>query len=140
MAETLARIGYGTLLKIGNGASPQVFDTIVEVKSIDGFGFTATEVDVTHMESPNGYMERIAGMKDGDTMTVLTNMTRDESLRLKTRWEAGLNIDFELNFPSTFPDYDFTAAPLGWHARGVTPGGALEIEVTMRISGAITGS
>jgi hypothetical protein len=140
MAQSEAQIGYGTLLKIGNDASPQVFTTIAEVKSISGFGFTANEVDVTHMESPGGYTERIAGMKDGDTLTVLLNMTRSQSLSLKARWEAGLVIDFELNFPGTLPDHDFSAAPLGWHLLGITPASVLEVEVTMRISGSITGS
>lgn len=140
MAQTQAQIGYNTLLKMGNDASPQVFTTIAEVVSIDGFGFSASELDATHMESPGGYLERVAGMKDGDTMTVVMNMLRDQSLSLKGRWEAGLNIDFELNFPGTLPDYDFTAAPLGWHPRGIQPNGILQLEVTMRISGSITGS
>lgn len=140
MAATEAQIGYLTLLKLGNGASPQVYTTIAEVKSIDGFGFTASELDVTHMESPGGYLERISGMKDGDTMTVLCNFTDGNDIILKSKWEAGLTLDFELNFPGTLPDYDFSAAPLGWHVRGVTPNSALEVEVTMRISGAITGN
>lgn len=143
MAETQAQIGYGTLLKMGNGASPQTFTTIAEVVSIDGFGFSASELEVTHMESPGGYLERISGMKDGDTMTVLCNMLRDQSLSTKARWEAGQNIDFEINFPNvttTLPDFDFTAAPLGWHVRGIQPNAALQIELTMRISAAITGS
>lgn len=140
MAQTEAQIGYLTLLKLGNDASPQVFTTIAEVKSIDGFGFTAQELEVTHMESPNGYVERVAGMKDGDTMTAVLNMTRANAIQTKTVWDAGLIRDFELNFPSTLPDYDFSAVPLGWHLRGIQPNSVLEVEVTMRISGAITGS
>lgn len=140
MAETEAQIGYGTLLKLGNDASPQSYTTIAEVKSINGFGFTGNEVEATHMESPNGYTEFVAGLKTGDVMTVLLNMIRSNAIQTKTVWDAGLRRDFELNFPSTLPDYDFSAVPLGWHPIGITPGGILEIEVTMRITGAITGS
>lgn len=140
MAQTQAQIGYGTLLKLGNDASPQVFTTIAEVSSIDGFGFTASEVEATHMESPNSYVERVAGMKDGDTMTVVMNMLRQNAIDTKVVWDAGLIRDWELNFPSTLPDYDFSAVPLGWHPRGMTPNGLLQVEVTMRISGAIIGS
>jgi predicted secreted protein len=140
MAETEAQIGYGTLLKLGNDASPQTYTTIAEVKSIDGFGFTLAEVDATHMESPGAYVERVAGLKDGDTMTALLNMIRSNALITKAVWDAAVRRDFELNFPSTLPDYDFSAVPTGWHVRGVTPGGVLEVEVTMRISGAIIGS
>lgn len=140
MAQTEAQIGYLTLLKLGDDASPQVYTTIAEVKSIDGFGFTAQELEATHMESPNGYMERVAGMKDGDTMTVVLNMTRANAIQTKGVWDTGTIRDFELNFPSTLPDYDFSAVPLGWHLRGIQPNSVLEVEVTMRISGAITGS
>lgn len=143
MAETLGQIGYGTLLKLGNDASPQVFTTISEVVSINGFGFTASEVNATHMESPNAYEEFVAGLKTGDTMTVVQNMARANTLQNKAVWDAGVRRDWELNFPNvadTLPDYDFSAVPLAWHVIGVTPGGLLQVETTMRITGAITGS
>lgn len=139
MPETQARIGYGTLLKLGNGSSPQTFATIAEVVSIDGFGFTASEVQATHMLSPNQYNEYVAGMKDGDTMTVMMNMIRENAIQTKTVWDAGARRYFELDFPGDIPNYDFGAIPLAWHPRGITPGGLLQIEVTMRISGAIAG-
>src|SRR5687767_552480 len=110
MAETLGQIGYGTLLKLGNDASPQVFTTIAEVVSINGFGFTASEVNATHMESPGAYEEFVGGLKTGDTMTVVLNMIRANSIQTKVVWDAGLRRDFELNFPNatdTLPDYDF---------------------------------
>ncbi len=140
MAATEGQIGYGTLLQLGNAASPEVFTTIAEVKSIEGFGFTLAEVDATHMESPDGYHEYVAGLKDGDTMTVTLNMIRSNAIQTKVVWDAGLRRNFQLNFPSTLPDYDFSAIPTGWHPRGVTPDGLLEIEVNMRVAGSITGS
>ena len=140
MAATEGKIGYGTLLKLGNASSPETFTTIAEVKSIEGFGFTLNEVNATHMESPNGYEEFVSGLKTGDTMTVLLNMIRANAVDTKGVWDAGVRRNFELNFPSTLPDYDFSAVPTGWHTRGVTPGGLLEVEVQMRITGAISGS
>jgi hypothetical protein len=144
MAETLAQIGFGTLLKLGNDASPQVFTTIAEVKSIGGFGFTLAEVEATHMESPGGYVERVAGLKDGDVLTAVCNFTTANSIALKVVWDAGLRRDFELNFPNTtagnLPDYDFSAVPTGWHVNGINPGGVLEVEIAMRITGSITGA
>lgn len=138
--QTQAQIGYQTLLKLGNAASPEIFTTIAEVKSIEGFGFTLAEVQATHMESPGGYHEYVAGLKDGDTMTVTLNMIRDNAIITKTVWDAGLRRNFELNFPSTLPDYDFSAIPTGWHPQGITPDGVLEIQVDMRVAGVITGS
>lgn len=140
MAATEAQIGYATLLKLGNGSSPETFTTIAEVRDISGFGYTLDELEATHMESPNGYKEYVAGLKDGDTMTVACNMIRSNAIDTKVVWDAGLRRNFELNFPSTLPDYDFSAVPTGWHVTGVAPNDVLQIELTMRIAGAITGS
>lgn len=140
MAATLAQIGYLTLLKMGNGLSPQTYTTIAEVKSINGFGFTKDELEATHMESPNGYKEFVGGMKQGETMTVVCNMTIENAGLTKSTWEAGDNVDFELNLPSTLPDYDFTLTPLGWHILGLQPNAILEIEMTGRITAAIGGA
>jgi len=128
------------LFQLGNDASPQVFTTIAEVKSINGFGFSADELEATHMLSPGGYKEFVAGMKMGDTMTFVLNMTRANSIQTKVVWDAGLVRDFQLNCPSTLPDYDFAMVPLAWHLLNVQPNGILEVECQGRITGAITGS
>jgi len=140
MAATEAQIAYLTLLKMGDGSSPETFTTIAEVKSINGFGFTASEVNATHMESPNGYEEFVAGLKTGDTMTIRLNGIRSNMLLTKAVWDAGLRKNFELNLPSTLPDYDFALIPLAWHTGDLTPSGLVEVECTGRITGAISGS
>lgn len=140
MAATEAQIAYLTLLQLGDGSSPEIFTTIAEVKSINGFGFSASEVNATHMESPNGYEEFVAGLKTGDTMTVRMNAIRANMISTKTVWDAGLRKNFQLNLPSTLPDYDFSAVPLSWHTGELTPSGLVEVEVTARLTGAITGS
>lgn len=139
MAETLAQIGYLTLLKLGDDASPESFATIKEVKSISGFGFVASEVNATHMESPNGYEEFVAGMKTGNTVTYLVNMTTENATQLKGVWDAGLRRNFELNLPSAdLPDYDFSAVPTAWSLPTLTPQGLVETELQFRLTGAIT--
>ena len=137
MAETQAQIAYLTLLKMGNGASPEIFTTIAEVKSINGFGFSASEVNATHMESPNGYEEFVSGLKTGDILTIRMNALRDQLILTKATWDAGLRKNFELNLPSTLPDYDFSAVPQAWHLGDLTPGGLVEVECTARLTGAI---
>lgn len=61
---TNARIGYGTLLKQGNGASPEVFTTIAEVMDINGPGLTLDTVEATNQSSPSNHKERIAALRD----------------------------------------------------------------------------
>lgn len=62
MAGSASQIGYGTLLKFGDGATPETFTTVGEITN------TATSnannlLDATHMESPDGYEEFVGGIK-----------------------------------------------------------------------------
>lgn len=70
---TSAKIGYGTLFKIGNGASPEVFTTVAEVTSITPPGMSRDAIDATHEESPDGWREFIGGLKDGGEVSLELN-------------------------------------------------------------------
>jgi predicted secreted protein len=70
---TSARIGYGTLFKIGNGATPEVFTTVGEVTSITPPGMSRDAIDATHEESPDGWREFIGGLKDGGEVSLELN-------------------------------------------------------------------
>jgi hypothetical protein len=137
MATTDAQIGYGTLLKLGNGASPEVFTTIAEIKAVDGFGFTRNLLEATHMESPNGYKEYVSDMKDSDTFTGRANLVSGNGATIKTMAE-GTRQNFQLNFPGTLPDYSFSATPTAWHIQGIATSGILEVVFGLKVSGAIT--
>lgn len=69
---TDAAIGYGTLLKVGDGGSPtEVFTTLdAEVTSITPFGYTREAIDATHMQSPDSFKEYIAGLMDAGEVSV----------------------------------------------------------------------
>jgi hypothetical protein len=73
MPPTEARIGHGTLLKRGNGASPEVFETIAEVTSINPPQMESEDVKVSHMESPGGYHEYIPGMREAGEVSFEIN-------------------------------------------------------------------
>lgn len=62
---TEASIGYGTLFKIGDAGSPEVFTAVAEVTSITPPGMSRDAIDATHMESPDKFREFIAGLIDG---------------------------------------------------------------------------
>jgi predicted secreted protein len=70
---TQARIGYGVLFKIGNGASPEVFTTVAEVTSITPPSLARDAIDATHEESPSGWREFIGGLKDGGEVSIELN-------------------------------------------------------------------
>lgn len=71
--STNARIGYGTLFKSGNGASPEVFATLAEVTAITPPAMARDTVDASHEESPGAWREFIAGMKDGGEVSLELN-------------------------------------------------------------------
>ena len=50
-------IGLGTLLKIGDGATPEVFAAIAEVKDITGPGLSREFAEFTRQQSSGGYRE-----------------------------------------------------------------------------------
>lgn len=52
--------GFGTLVKIGDGGSPEAFTTIAELKNIKLPGVKNTIVEVTSHSSPGGIKERLA--------------------------------------------------------------------------------
>lgn len=61
MAITTAK---GTLVQVGDGASPEVFTTIGQVRSITGPSTTATIVDVTTHSTAGNWMEKLAVLLD----------------------------------------------------------------------------
>lgn len=62
---TAAVRAQGTLLKIGDGGSPETFTTVAEFRDISGPAQTADTIEVTSQDSPSHYKEFIPGLKDG---------------------------------------------------------------------------
>lgn len=70
---TQAKIGYGTLFKIGNGAAPEVFTTVAEVTAITPPNMSRDAIDASHELSPEGWREFIGGLKDGGEVSIELN-------------------------------------------------------------------
>ena len=65
----------GATLKIGNGASVEVFTAIPELRNIDGPNLTSDRIDVTHLGSV-GFRDFIAGLKEAGVITGEANWTQ----------------------------------------------------------------
>jgi len=65
---SIAKIANGTLLKIGDGASPEVFTTIPEVTKLSGPSVKFDLLDVTSHDSTGFFREFIPGLADGDNV------------------------------------------------------------------------
>ena len=88
MSQALA--GIGSLLKQGDGASPEVFTTVSSVSSISGPSTSAETYDVTSHDTSGGYKSFIAGLMDGGEVTfdVFFNGTETTHIALDTTFQA----------------------------------------------------
>ena len=133
---TSAVLGAATLLKQSDMASPEVLTTIAEVLQIGPVGSTASETEVTNMDSGTT-REYIGGLKEGAQLEFSVNFlagnTQQEALRDGVRTT--------INFTVTWPDASaaaFALVVLGFNRGETTPEGQLTAEISGRITGAIT--
>jgi predicted secreted protein len=139
-------IGLGTILKIGDGATPEVFTAIAEVKDITGPGLTREFADFTHQQSSGGYREYKPTFKNSGDVTFKCNfLPDDETQGFAT---GGLLKDYEdgtlRNFQLVFPDFGATKAAFAAYVANIQPGapiaGPLELNVTLRVTGPVAWS
>src|SRR5690349_16283620 len=98
-AKTLA--SQGTTIKIGNGESPEVFNTIKELRSITGPGGQAAVIDTTTLDSTR--REKRMGLPDEGQVTCDVNFdptdTNGQMECLAARNDQGIR-----NFKITYSD------------------------------------
>lgn len=102
MAKTF---GFGTALKVSNGASPEVFTAVAFVSNISISGYAVDTVEVTTHDSENGFKEFIAGLSDGgevsfDVVFDPSNSTHNETTGgLKAIMDAKTVKNWKVEFP-----------------------------------------
>jgi len=122
-------------------ASPAAYDDIEEVFSISGLGKTNELIDVTNFDSPVGTKEFIAGLADGEEITVECNFVQAAVVQtaMKVAVNTGTNINFQIAYIGVSPEetFSFVGTPLSWV---VTPSPTQQntMTFTVKISGDIT--
>lgn len=138
--STTAFLGSGTLLKIGDAASPEVFTTIYEVTSIGDFGQENDLVEVTHFQSTA--KEYIYGLADGVEFPVTVNYAPANATHVAVlaAQAARTTKNFKLTLPSDAGSltFSFSALIKGWRLP-LDPNEAGVMTFNMKLSGAITG-
>ena len=79
--------GYGSTLKIGDGASPEVFTAIAELTNVSWGGASQDSIDTSHTASTNKTRTFIPGMKDMGEFSIEFNFLPDDTSQGET---AGL--------------------------------------------------
>lgn len=71
-------VGTGTLLKVGNGASPEVFTTVAQISDVGDVGFGSTVLDTTTHNAAVAvpWKTKISGLRDA------------KQISLKVFWDA----------------------------------------------------
>ncbi len=104
MAASQGVIGYGTLVKRGDGGSPEVFTTIAEVIEVGTPEQETSDIEFTHMESPNSFKEYKPGLKEPGEVSmkcnaVLTNSTQNATTGIIADQLNGTTRNWKIVFP-----------------------------------------
>jgi hypothetical protein len=127
----------GMTIGIGNGASPNVFSTITEVKNIAGPGGAAAEIDASDLASTA--KEFRMGLQDEGQVTLTMNWipTNTQHALLRTQRAAQALTTFLL----TFTDSPQTTWKFDAFVQEISISNAVDAltegTVTLRVSGAV---
>ena len=126
----------GALLKIGNGASVEIFTAIPELRNISGPTMSAETIDVSHLGSTSGYRDYIAGFKEAGEITGEVNWTQAGYASLLTHFVSSALKNFELHF-SDATVYEFSGRVTALPMTAQT-GDAVRFNLTIKITGEFT--
>jgi hypothetical protein len=128
----------GTTISLGNGAQPEVFTVIGEVKSFDGPGGNVAMIDVTTLSSTA--REKVAGLQDFGQMTLEINFdpTSLQHQNLAAYAQSGAKHNYKI----TFSDAGGTTAVFTALVAQFRPSGQVDqivaARVTLEVSGSVT--
>jgi len=130
----------GTLIKQGDGASPEVFTTIAQVVGLGGPSISLDPLDVTNHSSVEGWKEFVGGLLDGGELTLEINFDPADGTHDST---TGLIKDMTdrtvRNFQLVFSDTANTTWTIPALVTGFEPAapvdGKLSASVTLKVSG-----
>lgn len=146
MVASTGKVGLGTVFKVGDGASPEVFTSVVNVVSINLSGRSVEEVDFTHLASDGGFREFRAGFKDPGEVQLTchynpTNATLNGTAGLEYLLNQGTQFNWEIDMSGA--GFAYKLSGNGYVSGGdftFTGEDPITYDVTIRVSGSITES
>lgn len=139
MAANTAAVGYGVLLKRGDGAGSEAFTSITELKSVSGPNFSLDVSEASHTASPSAAKEFVAAMIDAGEVTFECNFVMDGTQNLA----AGILLDlknrtkrnFQIAWPTaTASTISFAGFVTGWSPK-VAINDVMTVEIKIKITG-----
>jgi len=137
---TIAISSWGTLLQIGDGATPENFTTIAEVLDLNPPALAQDTEEVTSHDSPLGWAEHIGTILRGGEVTFDINYEPTEATHdAATGLIADMVARTVRNFHLVLPDVAATTWAFSALVKGFVPAapvkGALRASVSMLVSG-----
>ncbi len=132
--------GYGTLLQMGDGATPtEVFTTIAGVKDISGPSTSRDLEDVTSHSSEDGYEEHVPTIKRSGEVSFDLNWnpddpTHDDVTGLGARTQDDEPSNFRLVYPRLAKRWAFAGYVTGFETSAPV-GGIIGASVSIKITG-----
>lgn len=80
----------GSTLEVSDGASPDVFTAIAEVKKISFGAMNTTKIPTTHLLSPNAHVELIPGLRSTDDFGLEGNWLPENATQSNDSTPGGL--------------------------------------------------
>lgn len=127
--------GVGTKFRRWNGTN---WVDIAEINSITGPTKSRDTIDVTSLDSTGGYREFIGGFRDGGTVTLPMNFTRDTYDTMNTDFESDDLQNYEIYLPddeNTSFEFEALVTELGL---GIPADDKVTADVTLKVSGQVT--
>jgi len=136
MSDALA--GVGTSFKRGDGSSSESFTAIAEVINITGPQLTRDFIDVTNLDSTDGYREFIAGFRDSGEVTITANWTRDGYVDMKADYDSDDSVNYQIVIGDTGnTTLEFAAYVTGMPIN-IPTGSQITMDVTFKITADVT--
>lgn len=136
MSDAIA--GVGVVFNREDDLSSLEYDAIAEINSITGPSMTREFIDVTSLDSTGGYREFIGGFRDGGTVVLNMNFTRDgfEQMRLD------FTDDDSHNYQIVLPDAGDTTLDFAAFVTdlpiSITPDDKITVDVTLKVTGEVS--
>jgi len=136
------RSAKGTLQKMGDGNSPELFTTIGQVRSVAGPTTKLTVQDVTTHSTSGNWMEKLATLVDPGDLTFPINYDSADATHafLTGLWQSMINLTAK-HFQTIFPAAHGTLAYSGFltgHSFNLPVNNVIDATIQITINGAIT--
>lgn len=140
MAATGAIAAIGTLLKRGDGGSPEAFTTVLEVMKLKAPQIKIDVVDVTNDDSPGAWEEKIPTiLRSGEVTFTVNYQPASTSHNATAGILADVSAKTKRNWKIVFPNSGATTWSFSAYVTGFQPDADESKQLTADITLTITG-